>query len=231
MNFKLLLVLSLFCNTLMAQKKARSISIMAGIPIMTKGDFHDYTIPLTIEYEFRKGKHGFSVGLQPEYSATNWRFKGDNNELIAYCKASVMNISTAFASNPLCQYSIERQSINLNFPVFYSFLLLKDNKFEGSIQTGFILNYNWYYHSKSEYPKIDFQGNIVDLGPFTDTYTSKRFKNDGLHAAIRGVLRYKILKNLALSSILEYQHGFDDFHFKSSGSKKLFLYLGTTFKI
>ena len=63
MNFKLLLVLSLFCNTLMAQKKAHSISIMAGIPIMTKGNFHDYTIPLTIEYEFRKGKHGFSVGL------------------------------------------------------------------------------------------------------------------------------------------------------------------------
>ena len=231
MNFKLLLVLSLFCNTLMAQKKAHSISIMAGIPIMTKGNFHDYTIPLTIEYEFRKGKHGFSVGLQPEYGATNWRFKGDNNELIAYCKASVMNFSSVFASGPLCQYSIDRQWINLNFPVFYSFLLLKDNKFEGSIQTGFILNYDWYYHSKSEYPKIDIQGNIVDLGPFTHTYTSKGFENDGLHGAIRGVLRYKILKKLALSSILEYQHGFLDFHFRSSGSKKLFLYLGTTFKI
>ena len=231
MNFKLLLALSLFSNILIAQKKAHSISIMAGIPIITKGNFYDYTIPLTLEYEFRKGKHGFSVGLQPEYGAIKRRFKGDNNDLIAYCKASVVSVSSSFISNPPCQYSIKWQSINLNFPIFYSFLLLKEKEFESSIQTGVLLNYDWYYHYKSEYPKIDIQGNIVDLGPFTANYTSKRFRNDGLHGAIRGVFRYKISKSLALSSVLEYQHGFYGFDFRSSGSKKLFLHLGTIFKI
>ena len=231
MNFKLLLVLSLFCNMLIAQKKTHSISIMAGIPIITKGNFYDFTIPLTLEYEFRRGKHGFSVGLQPEYGAINRRFKGDNNDLIAYCKASATSFPNSLVSRPLCQYSIRSQSINFNLPIFYSFLLLKEKKFEGSIQTGVLLNYDWYYHYKSQYPKIDIQGNIIDLGPFTADYTSKRFESDGLHGAIRGVFRYKISKNLALLSVLEYQHGFYDFDFRSSGSKKLFLHLGTTFKI
>lgn len=231
MNFKLLLAFCLFCNIITAQKKTHSISIMAGIPIVTKGYYYDYTIPLTLEYEFRKGKHGFSVGLQPEYGALNWRFKGDSNDLIAYCKASSVSLSTAFASGPPCQYSIRRQFINLNFPIFYSFLLLKEKKFEGSIQAGMLLNYNWYYRNKSEFPKVDSQGNIIDIGPFINDYTSKRFKNKGLHGAIRGVFKYKLSKSLALSSILEYQHGFYGFDFKSNRSKKLFLHVGTTFKI
>lgn len=231
MKYSLLLALSLFCNILLAQKKTHYISTMAGIPIVTKGYYHDYTIPLTFEYKFRKGRNGFSIGLQPEYRANSWQFEGDSTEFVAYCKGSTRWIPNSIVISPPCQYSYKTRYFYLNVPIFHTFLFINKKKVEGSIETGLILNYHFYYHEKSEYPKIDGRGNITDLAPFKSSYTSKRLTGDMVQGAIRGVFRYKISKNIALSSILEYQHGFYGFDFRSSGSKKLFLHLGTTFKI
>lgn len=231
MKFKLLLTLTLFCNLLTAQKKTHSISIMLGVPLVTKGYFYNYAIPLSFEYRFRIGRNGFSIGLQPEYRGYNWQFKGDSGDFVKFCKSFPVNIPTSLFSSPVCNYSQKRQYLYINFPVFYSFLLLDKNKITSSIETGLLLNYNFYSYLKSEYPMLDSQNNITDLGPFTDERSSKRFVSDGFHGAMRGVLSYKLSKKIAVSAALEYQRGFYDFSMRSNGSNKLFVQLGTAFKI
>jgi hypothetical protein len=87
MKYFFSLLLFLIFQPLFAQKNTHRFSLLGGLSISTKFTRLDSYVPLTFEYEFRHGKHGFSTGFQGERGVSNWKTNFESvSEFEKYCK-------------------------------------------------------------------------------------------------------------------------------------------------
>ncbi len=231
MKYIFTLIALLFFQIAFTQKNVHSIAFMGGIPLKTKNWWYDYFVPLTLEYEFRRGKSGFSVGIQGELAIENYKSNFQSIiEFEAYCKKQIA-VQSGFSSSSSCYYSYYRKTIYANLPISYTYYAWSNKKMEVFLKAGIILNFQIQSEFEYEYPKYDNTGKFTDSGPFFEKRTIKKARFDDYQGALSSGVSYKINKKIKLLGFLQYQNAFSDFPPQSSSRSKIFFHLGTSLKI
>jgi hypothetical protein len=226
----------LFFQLLFAQKNTHTLGLMGGISITKKQNWSESYIPLTLEYEFRHGKHGFSTGLQSGRYATNWKTNfATVSEFEKYCKEwyATLRSNLSGFSSPFytCYYSYEQKGLAINLPISYTFYCYSSKKVELFLKGGFLFNFRVQYKTETHFPKTDDKGNFIDPGPFVEIRVNKAFRNNDYQATLGGGIRYKISKKISILGFLQEQYEFYDFPLQYGHAQKLIFHLGSSLKI
>jgi hypothetical protein len=234
MKYIFTLAAFLFSQLVFAQKNAHSIAFMGGIPI--KNSKYDFSLPLTFEYEYRRGKSGFSVGLQGELSVSN--FSNIKNQSVSdfekICQDKIIAYyagGSGFYNRPYCVYFHKAKDVYINLPLTYTFYCWSKKNLNVFLKAGSMINFAAWKMRIFEYKELDNKGNFLNPLPLVSNNTNKTFHYDGYHGILDVGANYRINKKTKLIGHLQYQHEFFDFPPKTNNTHKVFLHLGASLKI
>lgn len=154
------LLLLFIANSLAAQRKSTNktqsfLSIETGVS-MAVPSFHNFPIPLTIEYQRKKKRWGLGVGLGLEYDKKS---SGDCSKR-TITKGQDLYFFGDF-SYPYFPYCETAQSLGLKPSIFGSYYFLQKRKMQLFLKLGGVADVPIFKDKRGEYYQIEV---ITDFG-------------------------------------------------------------------
>lgn len=191
-----------------------------------------FDIPFSLEYQKRKKKGIYSVGVQFYHTYYNVYFDNDINELLAKtCNSKPSN--QFFSEVPNCCYYFTTNTTALRIPLSYTHIISSSTTFQWFVKTGVSINFNLFNHRNVTYAELDPQtGALLNQGPFNRKYHFWRFNYQSDTAFIGSGINYQLSRKVGLVAQIQYQKSYEGLSFKqTSFQDKLFLELGTCIKL